>query len=218
MKTFKDHIIEAKAKTWPGGTASASNWKKVTSAQYEKAKAQHPKPSLNLSGHAESKGRIHAQRFDDGSIGHQHWTDGSKTPSTYKIKHSDGVISHWVKNTVNEEAITEAKEKSLHDILTKDHNFKHKEVHTQGWRPKDAKGDDHYETSEMIEPHETHKILTKAGYTHLRKSKADSRVALPQYTHYEKEQMGSRHSVTVHHALGGEEISHITAKYHRTSD
>jgi len=108
--------------------------------------------------------------------------------------------------------------KGLHDILTKVHGFKHKEVHPEGWRSPNSVGTDHYETSEMIEPADTHKILTKAGYTHLTRSKADSRVALDPYVHYEKEQMGSRHSVTVHHDGGAGEVSHITAKHHRVND
>jgi len=112
--------------------------------------------------------------------------------------------------------------RSLHDILTKDHGFKHEEVHGEGWRSPHSRGVDQYHTSEMLEPEDTHKILTKAGYTHLTRSKADSRVSLDKHVHYEKEQLGSRHSVTVHHETGfgdaPKEVSHITAQWHTTRD
>lgn len=114
------------------------------------------------------------------------------------------------------EHIVEAASKSLHDSLTKEHGFTHKVHHMAGYRSKDAKGDDHYHTDEEVTPKYVHDVLTKHGYTHLTKSKADSRVSLPAHTYYEKEQMGSRHSVHVFHSGG--EVSHIETKHHAVRD
>lgn len=109
-----------------------------------------------------------------------------------------------------------AKPLNLHDDLVKNHGFTHKKFLMKGWQPKDAKGDDHYHADEEITPKYVHGVLTKHGYTHLTKSKADSRVSLPAHTHYEKEQHGSRHSIHVYHSGG--EVSHIETKVHAVRD
>lgn len=117
--------------------------------------------------------------------------------------------------------IVEAKTSDLHQSLVKEHGFTHKEVYPHGFSKSYSamgmKGDDHYHTDEEVSPKYVHDVLTKHGYTHLTKSKADSRVSLQTHTHYEKEQIGSRHSV---HVIRGNDglVDRIETKHHRVRD
>lgn len=111
--------------------------------------------------------------------------------------------------------------KSLHDSLVKEHGFTHKSVYPMGfsksYQAMGMKGDDHCHTDEKVTPKYVHDVMIEHGYTHLTKSKADSRVSLPVHTHYEKEQMGSRQSVHVIHGSDGI-VDHIKTKRHVVRD
>ena len=96
MKTFKTYIDEAKK--WPGGEASAKNWQKISKARHDRIIAQHDPIGPDLPGYASKPGRIHVNKFDDGSHGTQRWSPNKKhVPSVYKVTHKDGEITHWMK-------------------------------------------------------------------------------------------------------------------------
>lgn len=96
MKTFKTYIDEAKK--WPGGEASAKIWQKISKARHDRIIAQHDPIGPDLPGYASKPGRIHVNKFDDGSHGTQRWSPNKKhVPSVYKITHKDGEVSHWMK-------------------------------------------------------------------------------------------------------------------------
>jgi hypothetical protein len=129
-------------------------------------------------------------------------------------KHNVATIPGY-KRRLPEETLHESTAgKSLHDSLIKDHGFTHK--HPQRYGKPDTNVDQ-YDTDELMTPDYIHKAIKAHGYDHLTRSKADSRVPLDHNTHYEKEQMGSRHSLTVHYNSEGE-VTHVLGQHHRVRD
>lgn len=212
MKTFREHITEAK---WQTGAKFKEAAKKIEAHGFVKVR-KHSSPGMHYYEHPNG----HTVNISDTQEG----TPEIETSAPKgEFSHSHGTIdhkdldSHLKKvSAIKEETLEEGKTADLHHMLTVEHGFEHTEKHMEGYRSPGAKGTDHYTPTGEFSPKDVHGILTKQGYTHLTRSKADSRVSLPAHTHYEKEQIGSRHSVQVHHKDG--DVSHITAKYHRVRD
>lgn len=221
MKTLKEfYLKEAKTKEWPG--SHKGSFKRVTPSQYEKALAKHAKPSMDLPGYPQSKGRIYAHRFEDGSIGHQHWTDGSDHPSTYKIKHPDGTFTYWVKNKQLKEGYVSIDDPSdnsgnIHSkYIDEAKSDVHSDLEKIGFKKTDNWMYDHFHTG-SVDPKKMHKVLEKHGYKMSTHYASGGLGEMPKYAHYKKEH-GYSGSENVSPRIKDGKVTHLTFKFSRNRD